>query len=146
MEEAKTTLKLTKMNLEKVGEQHNASNSAASSTLEGDQKKKMDRLYLKTWEGNSDNEGSVDSAALDEDICYQCGLDTTDESNWSSLVICDICTGEYHLKCVNLDIVPRTNFICPRCTAEASELRKLKYEVAGRFEVRHSFIVIGLAN
>jgi hypothetical protein len=33
--------------------------------------------------------GSVDFALLDEDLCYECGLDTSDEANWSNLIICD---------------------------------------------------------
>jgi hypothetical protein len=33
--------------------------------------------------------GSVDFALLDEDLCYECGLDTSDEANWSKLIICD---------------------------------------------------------
>lgn len=33
--------------------------------------------------------GSVDFALLDEDLCYECGLDTSDETNWSKLIICD---------------------------------------------------------
>jgi hypothetical protein len=87
------------------------------------------------WSGNSDDEGSVDFALLDEDLCYECGLDTTDESNWDSLIICDVCDGEYHIACVNLDRIPRNGYTCPRCVKEEFEFSKLKFTVDHHFQI-----------
>jgi hypothetical protein len=93
------------------------------------QKRKKFTSSVSQWSGNSDDEGSVNSGMLDEDICYECGLDTTGESDWSKLLICEKCDGEYHLKCVNLENVPRHRFICPRCLQEEDAFRGLKYQV-----------------
>mgnify|MGYP000440635501 CR=1 FL=1 len=90
---------------------------------------KRDRLYVKGWEGNSDSDGSVDTGALEENVCFECGECTTDEPDWDSLVICDRCSGDYHLKCVGLDIVPRKGWICPRCKADEYSFAGLKYNV-----------------
>ena len=82
---------------------------------------------MKNWEGNSDDEGSVDTGALDEDVCFWCGRDTSDEPNWDSLVICDRCSGDFHLTCVGLDAVPRAAWVCPRCKEDDNEFWGLKY-------------------
>ena len=90
---------------------------------------KRDRMYIKNWEGNSDSEGSVDSGALEEDICFHCGQSTRDldQDEWSNLVICDRCNGEFHLACMALDIVPRKGWICTHCKKDELEFYNLKY-------------------
>lgn len=92
---------------------------------------KLSHRYKNSWEGNSDSDGSVDSAVMDEDICFYCGNDTADlpEDQWGNLVICDVCDGEYHLLCVKLDRVPRNSFTCTRCKKDSIEFEKLKYTV-----------------
>lgn len=83
------------------------------------------------WEGYSDDEGSVASAILDEDICYGCGLPTLYDDDWTSLVLCDKCDGEYHLKCAGLERVPRISFTCPKCAKESLEFTQQKFTVDG---------------
>lgn len=82
-----------------------------------------------SWEGNSDSDGSVESAALDEDICYACGKNTNCEENWKNLIICDSCEGEFHLQCVKLDKLPRHGWKCPRCLSDEYAFEKLKFNV-----------------
>jgi len=77
---------------------------------------------------------------LDEDICYECGLDTKDlpPELWSSLIICDTCSAEYHLACVKLEKVPRnsTPFRCPKCFAEEDWFKNFSFKVDDpRFKV-----------
>lgn len=90
---------------------------------------KRDRMFIKGWEGNSDSDGSVDTGALEENVCFECGECTTDEPDWDSLVLCDICSGDYHLRCVGLDIVPRKGWVCLRCKTDAAEFKGLEYMV-----------------
>jgi len=54
---------------------------------------KLSHRYKNNWEGNSDSDGSVDSAVMDEDICFYCGKDTADlpEDQWGNLISCDVC-------------------------------------------------------
>ncbi len=101
---------------------------------------KLPFRYRKAWEGNSDSDGSVDSGVLDEDICYECGADTTGmpPELWSTLIICDVCSAEYHLSCVKLEKVPRnsTPFRCPKCNAEEDWFKNFSYKVDDpRFKV-----------
>lgn len=93
--------------------------------------KKIRKLYSAKFEGNSDSEGSIDSAALEEDICFGCGANTLlDENN--SIIVCDRCTGEYHLKCVGLDLLPRRQkWICISCKEETSAFDGLTYAIDG---------------
>jgi len=96
--------------------------------------KKVRKLYSTKFEGNSDSEGSIDSAALDEDICFECGTNTLYEQNWESLLICDRCSGEYHLKCVGLDMIPRRGWICRSCKQEMDSFEGLNYSM-DEFEI-----------
>ena len=60
------------------------------------------------------------------------------EAEWNSIIVCDVCDGEYHLQCVKLDRVPRSGnkWTCPRCQEEDQEFTKVKYIVQGdRFEL-----------
>ena len=95
------------------------------------QKRKMTKLYSKAWEGNSDSEGSIDSACLDEDICFTCGKNTKNEENWENLLLCDRCDGEHHLSCVYLEVIPRKGWVCPACKEEIREFEGLTYNVQG---------------
>ena len=81
------------------------------------------------WEGNSDDEGSVDSACLEENICFSCGENTNDDAEDDSIVVCDRCEGEIHLGCLNLGLPPRKGFICPRCKEDEAFFDGLKYDV-----------------
>ena len=101
---------------------------------------KLPFRYRKAWEGNSDSDGSVDSGVLDEDICYGCGADTKDmpPELWSTLIICDICSAEYHLACAKLVKVPRNSipFRCPKCNEEEDWFKNFSYKVDDpRFKV-----------
>lgn len=87
------------------------------------------------WQGNEDDAGSVESGLLEEDFCCECGASTLTGSDWKSVIICDICEGEYHLQCLGLDRIPRATFICPPCMEEANEQRHLKFNVSDVFRV-----------
>ena len=89
-----------------------------------------DRMYrsVEDWEGNSDSEGSVDSGALEENICFDCGHLTIDDDN-EDVIICDLCASEIHLKCLGLSIPPRKGYICPRCKEDEVAFEGLKYDV-----------------
>jgi hypothetical protein len=85
--------------------------------------------------GNSDDEGSVDSAILDENICYECGKETSHKKYWNKLILCDICDSEYHLKCIGLYLPPRNKFTCHRCQEEESVFHDLDFRVDPKFRV-----------
>ena len=89
-----------------------------------------DRMYrsVDDWAGNSDSEGSVDSGALEENVCFECGCLTDDDLN-EDLVVCDRCASEIHLTCLDLEIVPRKGYICPRCKDDEMAFEGLKYDV-----------------
>jgi hypothetical protein len=96
-----------------------------------------------SWEGNSNSDGSVESAALDEDICFACGKNTNCEENWKNLIICDSCEGEFHLQCVKLDKLPRHGWKCPRCLSDEYAFEKLKFNVDDeKFKVIYIYIYI----
>jgi len=101
-------------------------------------KDKKDRMYLssKKWEGNSDDEGSVDSGCLDEDICFSCGLSTTDipKEEWEEkLLLCDRCDSEFHIskQCCGIEKKPRKgkNWVCQRCINDEEVFAPLTYEI-----------------
>jgi hypothetical protein len=81
-----------------------------------------------SWDGNSDSLGSVNSGVLDENLCFHCGLETT-EDDFGSTILCDGCDGEYHLTCVGLTSLPRITWTCSRCREERAWFANLKYEV-----------------
>ncbi len=135
----------------KVVSKNNSKNNSKKSKKKGKKKlteaalarlnrPKLPFRYRKAWEGNSDSDGSVDSGVLDEDLCYECGIDTKDlpPESWSSLIICDTCSAEYHLACVKLEKVPRnsTPFRCPKCFAEEDWFKNFSFKVDDpRFKV-----------
>lgn len=101
-------------------------------------KEPMDRIYDPKFEGNDDDMGSVDSGALDENICFECGVDTnlykpnsSPERNVDTIVICDVCSGEYHLTCAKFDrnSRPSTKWTCPRCAIDEEFFEKMKYDI-----------------
>ena len=77
--------------------------------------------------GNSDDDGTVASGILDENICFECGMETIGEPDWEKLFLCDRCDGEYHLNCCYLKVAPRKSkeFTCRRCKDEFENLSKL---------------------
>jgi hypothetical protein len=118
--------------------EHDANDGAKRKLryCDGDASRGMDRLYCPDWEGNSDSRGSVDSACLDENVCYECGESTagltTDECK--SMILCDRCDGEFHLKCVNLETMPRSSvpWVCPRCLEDERQFKGLGYDIVVR--------------
>jgi len=107
------------------------------ATLDGqDGVRRMDRLYRTDWSGNSESDGSVDTACLDENVCYECGEGTSDLSKeeLDTIVLCDCCDGEYHLKCVGLERMPRQSveFVCPRCREDEKQFKDLTYDIVLR--------------
>jgi hypothetical protein len=85
--------------------------------------------------GNEDDKGSVVSAILDEDICYQCGGYTLDGNEWSSVVMCDLCDGEYHLHCQGLECTPEGAFVCSKCVEDEAFYKDVSFEVSSSFKV-----------
>ena len=61
-------------------------------------------------------------------ICYECGILTTSE-DYNRLIICDVCDGEYYPTCVNLELLLRNKWKCPRCVEEESDFANTKYDV-----------------
>ena len=89
-----------------------------------------DRMYrsVEDWEGNSDDEGSVDSGAMEEDICFECGKLTTHDDP-EAIIMCDICASEIHLACLGLNMIPRKGYVCPRCKEDEYAFGDLNYDV-----------------
>lgn len=81
------------------------------------------------WLGNEDDNGSVASGLLEEDFCLVCGHSTLGSDTWNSVVLCDICEGEYHLQCIGLSKLPPSAFICQRCEVEEQVQKNLRYTV-----------------
>jgi hypothetical protein len=92
----------------------------------------------KDWEGNSNATDSVDSAILEEDICFKCGKSTYGNGDWSDIILCDICDGEFHVACTGLERVPRSGYRCEKCNLEATFFLDLKYNLQGKFKVYHN--------
>lgn len=62
--------------------------------------------------------GSVDFALLDEDLCYECGLDTSDVTNWSNLIICDskihfflYCSLSHDSSCISARLISPASYL-----------------------------------
>jgi len=89
-----------------------------------------DRMYrsVEDWEGNSDTDGSVDSGAMEEDVCFECGKLTTNDDPLA-IIMCDICASEIHLACLGLEMIPRKGYSCPRCKEDEYAFGDLKYDV-----------------
>lgn len=92
--------------------------------------------------GNEDDKGSVVSALLEEDICYQCGEGTMNGDEWGDVVMCDICDGEYHLKCQNLTCTPEGSFFCTKCTDDEQHFKDMRFEVSSSFKVYTQFLTM----
>jgi hypothetical protein len=87
------------------------------------------------WAGNEDDGGSVASGLLEEDYCWECGVSTMDSLQSNDVVLCDVCDGEYHLKCVGLDKVPRSTYVCTKCILEQESQNGLRFNVSETFKV-----------
>jgi len=91
------------------------------------------------WEGNDDDNGSVASGVLEEDYCYVCGDSTLNADQWNNVVLCDVCDGEYHLKCVGLDKLPTDSFVCYKCVKEREQQKNVVFNVSNNnFPVSHT--------
>jgi hypothetical protein len=89
-----------------------------------------------SWLGNSDDLGSVDSGLLNEEVCFECGASTADPSDAGGILLCDRCDGEFHLKCVGLEFMPRASsrlakWYCPQCVTEEQQFGPLKFDIEG---------------
>lgn len=133
----------------KLSKKRKRSNTKKSSTLRNRKGIKKDviprkKRVLPIWEragfeGYSDDEGSVDSGVLDENVCFECGETTHREIEWETLILCDHCDGEYHLKCCRLDLHPRNNkFKCSRCLTDENHFSALDFSIDDRFQVNDS--------
>jgi hypothetical protein len=87
------------------------------------------------WLGNEDDTGSVGSGILEEDYCFECGIPTMQNLTQNDVILCDVCDGEYHLKCVGLTAVPETDFMCNKCLREQECQTELVFNVDGAFRV-----------
>jgi hypothetical protein len=92
------------------------------------------------WIGNEDDNGSVASGVLEEDYCFECGLSTLETLHLNNVILCDICDGEYHLECVGLDRIPRSTFVCNKCSSEQDAQKGLNFNVSDAFKVTYLFI------
>lgn len=99
-------------------------------SAEGGDVRRMDRIYDRKFEGNDDEKGSVDSGALDENVCFECGLDTTHDVN-ESIIICDSCSAEYHITCAKVVRESRAGnpWTCSRCVQDENFFDKLRYDI-----------------
>lgn len=87
------------------------------------------------WLGNEDEAGSVASGVLEEDYCFECGKSTLDCLGDNSVILCDICDGEYHINCVGLQKLPRSTYVCLRCLEEEERQKHLRYNVSDTFPI-----------
>ncbi len=94
------------------------------------------------WLGNEDEAGSVASGVLEEDYCFECGKSTLDCLGDNSVILCDICDGEYHINCVGLQKLPRSTYVCLRCLEEEERQKHLRYNVSDTFPVSHNTLTI----
>lgn len=94
-------------------------------------------IYDESWEGYSDEAGSVESGVLDENVCCDCGIKTNRKKECDELVLCDVCDSEYHIKCVGLERT-RTRALawtCPRCVEERTHFSSLSFSGGKKFQV-----------
>ena len=87
------------------------------------------------WLGNEDEAGSVASGIIEEDYCFQCGKSTMDCLGNNSVVLCDVCDGEYHLSCAGLTKLPRSTFVCHKCVEEQENQKNLRFNVCDAFRI-----------
>ncbi|KAJ1386991.1 hypothetical protein B484DRAFT_459897, partial [Ochromonadaceae sp. CCMP2298] len=84
--------------------------------------------------GNDDDEGSVVSAVLEEDICGTCGIPTMLKGEaCPNVVLCDLCDGEYHLRCEGLSQLPQGDFTCSACVQQTALFADLNFDVSSSF-------------
>lgn len=114
-----------------------AGSSAVSSNGDGNGEDEETSIVS----GNEDDKGSVVSAILDEDICYECGGYTLDGSEWNNVILCDLCDGEYHLHCQGLKCMPEGSFMCNKCVVDESFYKDTTFEVSAAFKVSSSISV-----
>lgn len=96
------------------------------------------------FSGNEDDKGSVVSALLEEDICYHCGLGTMNGDEWGEVVMCDLCDGEYHLRCQGLESTPEGSFVCTKCVDDENHFKDMRFEVSSCFKVQHATYTLSI--
>jgi hypothetical protein len=110
-------------------------------------KTKLDQIHS-DWSGNSDDEGSVESGVLEENICFECGK-KINRKKVEELILCDICDADYHVKCVGLECAKRTrhcNYVCLRCLEDEKNFDDLNFGIDStnpRFQVAiENFVLV----
>eukprot|EP01041_Mallomonas_annulata_P014551 gene14551-30975_t len=88
-----------------------------------------------TSEDDQDDASSNDSGILDDDICWKCGESAADPEDFNKLVVCDTCSGDFHLHCVQLRSVPRSSWSCPLCKEEMLQFYSQKFTVSDHFKI-----------
>lgn len=83
-----------------------------------------------SWDGNSDSLGSVNSGILEENVCFECGIETSSE-DYNKILLCDVCDGEFHLSCSRVTHVPHHSWTCHLCRGERLWFSALKFDIPG---------------
>jgi len=110
-----------------------------------DMKIDCDKSELDESDEDIDNY-SVASGILDEEICWDCGHSTRN-GDYSRILVCEQCSGDFHLDCVGLQKVPRISWTCRPCQIEIGSLSTLNYTVEdSRFRVMTIFSQINTNN
>jgi len=135
VEKKKILAQESKKKVKKVAEKEDSLDSDTNNDMDDE---------ISVFSGNEDDKGSVVSALLEEDICYHCGLGTMNGDEWGEVVMCDLCDGEYHLRCQGLDCTPEGSFVCTKCVEDENHFKDMRFEVSDCFKVyslRMSLIV-----
>lgn len=90
--------------------------------------------YKKKTRPNVPNTSDSDGVLNDEICCY-CGVEILDPAEFSTVLICDACNGDFHLKCSGEDVIPRKSkmWICPLCKEDSRHFSALKFNVSDEF-------------
>ena len=75
------------------------------------------------------------TAALHRTVYVRIGEITTD-AEADETVICDTCGGEYHFRCVGLELLPRLSYKCLDCVEEQAWDEKKDFELINAHRVR----------
>lgn len=79
---------------------------------------------------SDDSEG-----VLNDEICCYCGVEILDPAEFNRVLICDSCSGDFHLSCVNREVIPRKGWICPLCKDDFKHFSSLTFKVSDEFQV-----------